>query len=229
MQKEYKAMRECIYHNPHGLPHLSGKLRSIADSYLPYKTGIEIECRQKRYGLLRDLVKEKENDYYFHLVDLASEEYEQKFQIPCNTHGYITLYETLEIFKKSCFLNPKSGIHYHIDLGQHVSSFGKKYPIFSATPGYDPQFQIFLLQKGFMFILSELEKWGYKGSYNSKKVSPYKGPNWVNFRSDYQTIEIRIGEMTFDYSLMIKRILHCQAIVKKLLTDYKKYCDQNFK
>ena len=109
----------------------------------------------------------------------------------------ICLYEFSIQLKKYFGLNPESGIHYHTDL----------------TDIYDLDLvNNNLLSKVKEPLLSELDSWEYKGSYNRRDVSFSRC--WVRFEKHKKTMEVRIGEMTFDYSLLIKRILHCQYLNK---------------
>ena len=66
------------------------------------------------------------------------------------------------------------------------------------------------------YILTELDKWKYKGTYNPRKCVFSSSRNWVRFKDTLKTMEIRIGEMTFDYELLFERIRHCNEIVKTL-------------
>ena len=69
-----------------------------------------------------------------------------------------------------------------------------------------------LVEEDVKFMLSELDTWGYKGTYNSRNVSKHCGHCWIRFQDSFKTMECRIGEMTFHYYLLLQRILHLQSI-----------------
>ena len=63
-------------------------------------------------------------------------------------------------------------------------------------------------------MLKALKSWNYKGSYNTWTISNYRTA--IRIPTEHSTIEYRIGEMSFDYELIIKRIIHCQNITRRL-------------
>jgi hypothetical protein len=170
---------------------------SKAAKYLPLSVGFEIECGHKQDVVINDDIRnEFLNIPYILHADVNG--YEQRFRIPAGVEGLLCLYYITIKLKKYFELNLGSGIHYHIDL-QNKNNF---YAIINNI-------------NNFSWALGELDTWGYKGGYNSRKLSTVKG-NWVSFRSQYNTAEIRIGEMTFDYELLIKRMIHGCQIIKRM-------------
>jgi hypothetical protein len=106
----YKGMRSAIFSTPHLLLNYPDKLRSIAESYLPYDTGIEIECMlSKSYNIenFKSITNIK-------AVDIDREE--SRFRIPNGINGMVCLYDICTQLKRNHELNPLSGIHYHIDM-----------------------------------------------------------------------------------------------------------------
>lgn len=187
-------MRRGIYLSPHTLYLLPKKLVDIANQVLPVDTGIEIEindvnCKLRNFSLFN----------HCNLVDINWSIDEFRFRIPSGVKGLISLYDTLEVLKEHAGLNLDSGIHYHIDCTQEFSQIVDKY---------------IQNKNGFNWILDELDSWGYSGSYNKRQVSSIK--TWVKLHQGCRTMEFRIGEMSFDYQLIVKRILHCHNIVKKV-------------
>lgn len=205
MLNAYKNLRECVHHNPLGLSLLPKKLQGIADKYLPYSTGIEIECSRKDGNDI------DEDEYYKDFADInnrcihTNPGYdEQRFRIPTGIEGMILLYDITEFLKKYYLLNEGSGIHYHISMDKvNYSSEGEN-----------------ILTLPTDWILKELDTWKYKGRYNRRAICVVKEHVWLNFRSSINTAEFRIGEMTFDYSLMMKRIIHCQSIITRFTNKY---------
>lgn len=171
---------------------------SIAESYLKYSTGIEIECH-KGDNYSREVFRDIDG-----ILAVNIDDSEQRYRICGGRKGLIALYELSIALKKHSVLNPGSGIHYHIDC----SEVGNWY-----------DFETFVCSNE-TWILSALKSWNYTGTFNAWAVSPSKTAVRVHDRCN--TIEFRIGEMTFDYELLLKRILHCQHIVHKLKLMYSK-------
>ena len=205
MQHGYKFVRQAIKVLPLPLAQVEGKLRDVANSYLPYSTGIEIECHIKSGA--GSLTMNRRFRDISNIMSVDIDQGEHRLRIPPGINGAICLYEICEKLKEYSLLNPGSGIHYHIDC-KDISE--EDYLSIARIHCNDSD----------SFILKALESWGYKGSYNAWMVSTSKQA--VRFHRSYQTVEFRIGEMTFDYELMMKRILHCQNIVRKLKESVKK-------
>ena len=190
-----KLIERCIYDTPLALTSLPDNLKDIANSLIPYDTGIEIECSpiENNYSLIR-----KELEEISPLIkDIDINGHEQRFRIPPGIDGMLCLYNISVIARKYFGINNKSGIHYHTDL----------------TDIYDQGLiTSSLLISVKDYLLSELDTWEYKGTYNNRNVSFFRC--WVRFEKEKKTMEVRIGEMTFDYSLLVKRILHCQYLNK---------------
>ena len=213
MKKGYKMVRDAVRQCP--LPLLGIKGHKYIDSLLPYSTGIEISIHtdflKDIYGFFnpnikRDIERDIENNFNLLAFDFISNEL--KFRIKPGVEGMVSLYNMCEFLKKYAAINPsdKAGNHYHIDCSE-MKSFH--------------YFRESTLSMNTDWILESLLSWNYKGSYNPYSVTKDK-KGVVSFRSDYRTIEFRLGETTFDYSLMIKRIIHAQNIVKRMKSDYKK-------
>lgn len=162
-----------------------------ANSFLPFSTGFEIECpKSENY---------KESNFINipYIMHVENDFSEQRYRIPSGLKGIVCLYLISEQLKINSELNPLSGIHYHVDCTEDYSTL------------------INNLKHHAEYILSELESWGYiddEKAFNVKAVGG--GFNWVRTNSQFSTLEFRIGEMTFDYELLFKRIFHCNEIVK---------------
>lgn len=193
------------------------KLLKVADSYLPYSTGLEFECRSKVFG------GEWNNSEYYQILDNAQVPYkaipdimdvnfdstEQRFRIPEGHKGMIALYRICQNLKQHSFINKESGIHYHIDITKYRHLF------FDCPYDYEGKSSVVRTHKD--WVLKALDSWGYKGTYNSREFRTSKG-GWIGMRTSTNTLEIRIGEMSFDYPVLINRIIHAQRIVKKLVS-----------
>ncbi len=161
------------------------------NNMLPFSTGFEIECRQKdTYNI----------NNFRNIPDIMAvnvDSGEQRYRIPNGLRGIICLYNISQQLNLNSELNPLSGIHYHVDMTKTFGSINNKF-----------------IEDNREWILKELESWEYDGNFNSKGIG--YGHYWVRLSQEHKTSEFRIGEMTFDYQLLIKRIVHCNSIVKKM-------------
>lgn len=162
---------------------------------LPYSTGFEIECWD---GKAHQIQAFKSIPYLID-CDTGKTQSEHRFRVPNGIRGIITLWQLSRQLNRNLELNPESGIHYHVD----------------CTGSYK-QVRDYILKddvKG--WVLKELSEWKYPGSYNTKGIGD--GFYWVRTNQDtFQTMEFRIGEMTFDYNLLLKRIFHCNSIIHRI-------------
>lgn len=171
----------------------------LADELLPTDTGIEIECDQNvSYNAA---IFEKIPG----MVSVQSDAYEQRYRISSGIEGFLACYELSKMLTKHSLLNYGSGIHYHIGIGNFIN-------VLNNTVLYENE----------QWILAELDTWTYRGRYNARTIQ-MTGHNWIRFQVEFQTMEIRIGEMTFDYQLLMKRILHGHEIARRLKVRYEDY------
>jgi hypothetical protein len=199
MQHGYTMVREAVKQFPLPLSVLTDKkLISYADSLLPYSTGFEIECELKSSNW--DTVKQFTR--IPNIMDFNTTPQEQKFRIPAGIKGLICLYEICSKLKEYATLNPASGIHYHIDFTDCFNRIDSTF-----------------ISKNNNWVINSLQSWRYTGKFNEITCSTRKTA--VKYHSGYKTLEFRIGEMSFDYELLVKRIIHCQNISKKLKVSLK--------
>lgn len=160
---------------------------------MPYQTGIEIECHcSDPWKLDTDLRK------IDGIIENNSDSKEIRFRVAAGINGMIALEAALGLITKICMLNPGSGIHYHIDCRE---SF------------YDVRDYTYKISREDNWILKALDSWNYQGKYNSRSMGERK-THWVRICPTYETLEFRIGEMTFNYAVILKRIISAQAIVR---------------
>jgi hypothetical protein len=187
-------LMDYVYNNPLALLTLKDQRDiDIVDSYLPYSTGFEIECSKANTF----------KDKYFNLIpDIMSIDCdggEQRYRIPNGINGLLCLYNICNQLKLHSMLNMGSGIHYHIDCR---GTFSKLVEHIGENPTYKES------------ILKKLDTWNYMGTYNPRDISD--GRKWVRMNSRYCTFEFRIGEMSFDYQVLVKRIIHANDIIRDL-------------
>lgn len=191
-QTNSEIIREAIYSNP--LVLLSITDLDIIDeinSYLPYSTGFEIECN---YG---PLYKVENFRAIPDIMDVQNDSGEQRYRIPTGLRGLVCLYNICEQLKLNSELNYGSGIHYHLNLSDCFSKITDNH-----------------IKENSDWILEELDTWGYPGQYNSRECSRQRC--WCKYSDEHQTMEIRVGEMSFDYEVLVKRIIHGNEIIKRL-------------
>lgn len=203
-------IEECVYNTPLVLLSLIKKDSSLIDkinSYLPFSTGFEIECNMlESYD--HDAFKKIPN-----ILDVQVDTDEQRYRIPRGINGMICLYNICNQLKTHSSLNPLSGIHYHVDMSDCFKSLIPS--TFVEESMKEPNFL-----NANQWILDELDKWNYKGTYNRRSLKIDTRNGWINFQSGFMTCEIRIGEMSFDYKLLIKRIIDANRIVSMLREKY---------
>jgi hypothetical protein len=197
-----QLIEECIYKTPLALMAVEDlNVITKVNNYLPYSTAFEIECsRSEAFNV----------ECFTTIPDIMSvniDSCEQRFRIKPGIKGFITLYNICEQLKINSALNMDSGIHYHVDVSDFNGTEKSKF------------YNLLLNRKAdFRWILKELDAWNYKGAYNSRAISSVKG-NWVRC-SGFNTIEFRIGEMSFDYEVLVKRIIHINDIVKRIKREF---------
>lgn len=165
----------------------------VGEYCLPYSVGIEFECPKG------DKFNIEEFKAIPNIMSVNVDNSEQRYRIPSGLTGLKCLYDLSETLILNSLLNPESGIHYHIDFTDTYSK------LTDANIG-----------KNTNWILEELDAWNYKGTYNTRDVCFRGGHKWIRFQSGFKTMECRIGEMTFDYSLLFKRITHLSDIARRL-------------
>jgi len=180
--------------DPLQILNLDQHLVDYAASLWPADTGIEFEISaiSLMNGIPRNMFFDQELPF---LVAYSGIYSEVRFRIPKGIKGMITLHQLCGILTKYYKLNMDSGLHYHIQP--------KSYELV----------KIAVSEQRLDFMLKELESWKYSGHYNLKKIS-ISGNPWIRYNTTYDTLECRIGEMTFDYALIHDRITHFQKLVR---------------
>lgn len=191
-------MEELIEEGVHTSPLtlLSIKDKRLIDkinNYLPYSIGIEIECNKSPTFNIANFYNVPD------IMDVSIDSNEQRFRIPNGLRGLICLFNICYELKLNSELNPDSGHHYHIDMTN-------TYHLLNNS----------IINKNEKWILNELNSWRYKGTYNTRQIHFNAGHNWMRFQSSFKTAEIRIGNMTFDYEVIIKRLIHACDIIQTL-------------
>lgn len=200
-----EMITDLVFNNPLSLLVIKDKETiDYINSLIPYSSAFEIEC-----DIINDTTRSYDNaitklhnQIFLSIPDIMSVEndsYEQRYRIPNGLRGIICLFNISSQLKINSLLNPHSSVHYHVD----------------CTDIYNTKFA-HLVKTYSNWILSELDTW-----LNSpdEAVSRCEG-SWYKINS-LQTLEFRLGEMTFDYKILLKRIIHCNSIVKRFKDKLK--------
>lgn len=187
-----ELIKELIYTNPLALLAFKDK-ESIAyiDSFIPYSTGFEIECNSLDHFNAKEFLKIPD------IIHVSCDSSEKRFRIPNGLKGIICLSNITNILPIQCSLNMGSGIHYHID----------------CTDVFKEINNAKFIKENNDWIIRDLILWNTAKEVNANAVvSQHRA--WVRLADEHQTIEFRIGEMSFDYTTIITRIIDCNRIVK---------------
>jgi hypothetical protein len=183
-------IKEILFTNPLFLQD-TPEVSEVSNFYLPYSTGFEVECDRGSNFNLDDFTSIPD------IIDVNISSMEHRFRIPSGLNGFKCLFKISQALCVNSVFNSGSGIHYHVDFTECYDEITPQI-INQVTP----------------FVLEELDTWGYEGTYNARGISTGMSHNWVRMQSGFKTLEYRIGEMTFDYDLLIKRITHVNYISK---------------
>lgn len=185
---ENTKILEFLLLNPNSVKD-NPNVEKVSLEYLPFSTGFEIECFKLDEFKLESFTNIE------NILDVNVDSCEQRFRIPKGYNGFKCLYEISKQLKYNSELNPLSGIHYHVDFTDCFEVIKKDTTILDSIK---PD------------ILTELDTWGYKGNYNPRDIGEFMC--YIRLNSQFKTFEFRIGEMTFDYALLCKRIIHCNQL-----------------
>lgn len=181
-------IEEAIYKFPHLLKGIRNtRIADAIDILLPYSCGVEFECFKK----------DNYNKKYFtdihNILDVEVDPNEQRYRIPNGLNGLICLYDICEGMRKFSKVDLASSNHYHIDMTD----------VRESTHGHK-KFQ----DDNNGWIIEELKKWGTAMNYNEVR-------GWYKYNF-LGTLEIRIGEPTFEYSMIARRLIQSCDMVRRL-------------
>lgn len=201
-----KKIEEAIYKFPHLLDNIkSSKIINAIDNLLPYSHGIEFECLKKpKYNL-------KHFQNIPHIMDIDTDNMEQRYRIPSGIKGLICLYHICERMREYSIVDLASSNHYHTDMTDVANQTHNYY----KENRNNTEFQ----EANNNWIIEELKSWETAKNYNNAKID-----YWYKY-NDIGTLEIRIGEPTFEYEIIVRRLIQCANLVRKLKSnlDPKKY------
>lgn len=189
-------IEDMLYNSPLSLLAIKDEqVIKYLNELIPYSTAFEIECKmvgEPDYDKYEEI--NLHNVIFKNIPDIMSVQNnisEQRYRLPNGLRGIICLYNISTQLKIHSLLNPLSSIHYHCDC---TDCYTKIKPIIKQDKEW---------------ILSELDTWLGNDVARDRDIGYWFKCN------DLQTIEYRLGEMTFDYKIILKRIIHCNQITKK--------------
>lgn len=161
------------------------------NNLISYSTGFEIECDQNK-----NIYKVENFTSIPDIMDVDNSTCEQRYRIPNGIKGMLCLYNICYQLKINSLLNSGSGIHYHIDC--------RDAPILYKDNK--------ILDENSDWILPILDTWDFRGS-QSRGIG--SSGIWIRI-SYHKTLEFRIGNMSFDYKVLLKNIISANNIVRRL-------------
>lgn len=198
MEKTKKLIENSIRMNPLALLTISNPaLIDIANNFLPYSAGFEFEVFKQSCFKLHEF-----NDIP-NILAVNIDNNEQRFRIPNGLNGFICLYFICEKLKLNSYYDINSSIHYHTDMRRFYCKISDEF-----------------IKENNDWIIDEVATWGEDFKTKEGRCSRLRG--WVRFHDNLKTLEIRLGEITFDYKTIVNRLLHCQRIVQKIEKNLNK-------
>lgn len=194
-----ETLRGIVYNTPLVLTVIEDRSSiDYINSFLPYSIGIEFDTQVSEDYDLQNFIAIPD------IMEIRNDSLEQRYRIPNGIKGMVCLYNLLEQMKLNNIFDELGGIHFHVDMT-------RTYKYLTAHKLRDCE----------QYILTELDKWKYPGTYNKRGINfghSYIGTsgNWLRFQSGFKTAEFRICEMTFDYDVLIKRLIHGCEIISHL-------------
>lgn len=226
MSTSVREIKSIVRHHPTDLKYLfkspvenRKRLTKIISNLVPYRVGIEFEC----FGAVGNyLIKDKKPNNerikkVLGIYDFSEDEHTHNpndgtqdaslNEVRVSFLGYkqlIPFYKTIMILNK-CLIIPaeKGGIHIHIDAPFVKDNTDK------AIKWFDRK----IIQSEILRVFG-----GYKGTYNQRGADISKG-YYVRIATTYNTIEFRIGHLTFDYDTIIRWVIECSKLVRRCATE----------
>lgn len=127
------------------------------------------------------------------ILDVEVDSGEQRYRIPKGLKGMVCLWNICIQLKLNSICDLYSSNHYHFDFT-------------------DVDRDTIQTEENKRWVLKELESWG-----TALDLKQQNG--WIRFFNCLGTLEIRIGEPTFDYKIIIKRLIQGSNISRKLKNE----------
>ena len=125
------------------------------------------------------------------IMDVDGCSSEIRFRIPNGIKGLVCLWHILIEVKKQVKIDLGSSNHYHTDFTDVWSKMSQDFK-----------------NAEIKWVLEELKTWGTAVNYDMIN-------SWYRWNT-LSTLEIRIGEPSFDYDVIVKRLIQCCDISKRV-------------
>lgn len=185
--------------------HDIGYAYRVIDNFIPTDTGLEFEIGP---GLKNPILDNKRKGGYPKLYDENIEEVTfriEKSRIAKDIEQLQRLYNYWRKPKFSKRRSSDSGIHIHTNI---FSNFRfRDYESLKGT--YNDELNLIV-------GITAKQYFDYYGSYNALRFSQSKG-NSIIYRSEYDTIEFRCINMTWEFRELLKHIIFCHRWTKGLM------------
>jgi hypothetical protein len=210
-----------MFHNP---SEDKRRLSRIIGDMIPYRIGIEFEL----FGTLANLLpknttsssdKAKALKEKFNLFDYSEDTYSwsdskedggslNEIRVSIKGSKQLnSLWNVLAAMNENCKIPAENGgIHIHIDFNDSIKKYGDDKARELANNYFN--------QKE---VLDEVLNifGGYKGSYNKRGSKIQSKGGWINISSK-NSVEFRIGRLTYDYKTIIRWIVSLSKLVAKV-------------
>ena len=208
-----QRVRDAVLTAPHLIPvYLKDKsfnpkiTTGIMAKMLPLRWGIEFECIGAIPGIIQMNIPQwgnESNKVCEFSQDTRTADVENEIRISGRGYTHLTgLYNLLQHMKQCCQIVKGGGIHIHINHSGYYADINKMLVFFQQECVLDKVYEIFGSQ--------------YKGIYNAKVAAWSKG-SWVRITDN--TIEFRIGELTFEYTEIVKILIALQSLMKQAINE----------
>lgn len=242
-----QKIRDAVKRHPYLIPTLLKDksydpiiTKAIIKSMLPTRVGIEIECignlniskfKELPYNNKRNNIfnRYKKIEDHYNIYDFKQDYFNTDPNISMinehnisllNYNHLLGLYNILNDMKKHCFINPKSGIHIHINASKLLSDNLMNYIYNEYKNNINLSYNI--LNNEFnkhLDTIDDIFDNSYTGLYNKRGIQLDIKTHWVNIRSNLRSIEFRIGYCTFDYETIIRWCIELTKLVNKVTNN----------
>lgn len=188
----------------------------IIQNLIPTDTGLEFEIGKLMIDKLksfRNTLSDAHYSHWLHILNLShSEDFEtsmkiKKYELSIDLKRLYSLYSFMnKSFNDECRVD-KSGIHIHTNiLDKHIVKDFCNRNRCNRT--------LSLLDRAVKLIANDYFR--YDGHYNMLEFNTVKGYAII-YRRDFNTIEYRCVNMTYNFRTLLKHIIFCHEITKLLL------------
>lgn len=187
--------------------------KGIMKSMIPFRFSVEFECFGGYLNVSnkKTILSVSSNIDSFTPIRLeVYRESVNEIRISCLAyHQLEAFYQRLEHMKMYNKGGNGTGIHIHIDISSFDYASYSRIKMRKAVQLFD---SVEVLDKVYQIFGSK-----YQGAYNKRGARTQSKGWWINCFRDFDTIEFRIGDLTFEYEELIKIIIELEKLVKHIM------------